>query len=193
LKIALFGGSFDPIHNGHMACAKAVYQALGCDEFIFMPTFISPFKRKTLFTAKQRHELILTMLPSLKINAKVSSFEINRESPSWTIDTLLYIKENNPHTELFLCCGADTLASMPEWKRAKEISDLATIVCYPRGGVGLSDPAGFRVMHLDGPLFPCSSTDIRHKLIEKMDVSDDLPAGILNKVKEFMNVNRINR
>ncbi len=192
MKIALFGGSFDPIHRGHLACAQAVYDALNLDELIFMPTYLSPHKKDSFFNPQQRYALIKSSLSSLNIKASVSSFEINKKGPSWTIDTVFHIKKKYPNAELYFCCGADLLETILRWKRSSELAKLMTFVCYPRGDLRPIYPNGFNVIHLDEKIWAISSTDIKSKLIKQMDVSEDLPVDILGMIKEFNDVNRLN-
>jgi nicotinate-nucleotide adenylyltransferase len=193
LKIALFGGSFDPIHNGHIRCAETVFEQLNCDKLIFIPTFMSPFKTESLFTAKQRYSLIETLIPDLSINASVSSLDTDKPGPSWTIDTLRQIKKIYSNADLYWCCGSDSLQTLPQWKQSSELATLVTIACYKRGNDSISAPDNFKLIHLKQEKCDISSTEIRRKLIENIDVSEDIPKGILNKVKEYIDVNRLNR
>ncbi|MGL5732645.1 MAG: nicotinate-nucleotide adenylyltransferase [Metamycoplasmataceae bacterium] len=131
MKIAIYGGAFNPIHKGHIKIAKYAIESLGLDRLVFVPSYKGPFKKDLeLASGKDRLNMIELVLED---KMDVSSFEVNRKSVSYTIDTVKYFKKKHKDDELFLIIGSDHLAKLNKWKNIDDIAKLAKIVVFKRG------------------------------------------------------------
>lgn len=134
MRIALFGGSFDPIHNGHVQMAQAFVRALSLDRVIFMPTGDPPHKlRSGMAAAAHRLEMCRLAVQTLPW-AEVSDRELSREGASFTADTLRELCAQEPEAEWFLLTGADMFVTLHSWYHFSEIAQLATLCTLPRAG-----------------------------------------------------------
>ncbi|MGL6124919.1 MAG: nicotinate-nucleotide adenylyltransferase [Metamycoplasmataceae bacterium] len=130
MKIGIYGGAFNPIHKGHIKIAKFAIDSLGLDRLIFVPAFRGPFKKDIEFApGKDRLNMIELVLED---KMDVSSFELNRKSTSYTIDTVKYFKNKYKDDELFLIIGSDNLSKLNKWKKIDEISKLTKIMVFKR-------------------------------------------------------------
>lgn len=134
-RIALFGGTFDPIHNGHVVLAREFAARLQLDRVILMPTFVPPHKIKIqMASAVDRVEMCrLACAPYPELT--VSEWEINRRGASFTVLTLEAMKQQYPDAELFLIVGADMFLTLGSWHRFADIAAMATLCCAPRDDV----------------------------------------------------------
>lgn len=132
-KIAMFGGSFNPVHNGHTALVQRMIEEFELDKVYVIPTYISPLKDNSLMlhSDTRLHMCRLAFEDIDKVT--VSDIEILRKGQSYTVDTLKSIREMHPCDELFLIVGADSFLQLPEWYHAQEIFSLATVVVSSRG------------------------------------------------------------
>ena len=139
MKYGLFGGSFDPIHIGHIRLAEAAVRELKLDRMIFMPNYISPFKLNQGVTpAADRIRMIETVLP-MNPAFELSEFEVRREGPSYTFDTLDYFNSECDGT-LYFILGYDSIMTIDRWYRGKEILSLYPLITGRRPGT--DDEAG---------------------------------------------------
>ena len=139
MKIAIFGGSFDPVHTEHVAIARAAREALGADKIIVVPAFQPPHKaERHLAPAAARLEMARLAFGGIP-GCEVSPFEINAGGTSYTVRTLRRFRERFPGDELFLLVGADMLRDFYTWKQPDEILSMAQLVACGREG----DPADF--------------------------------------------------
>ncbi|MBQ2780451.1 MAG: nicotinate (nicotinamide) nucleotide adenylyltransferase, partial [Clostridia bacterium] len=132
MRIALYGGSFDPIHNGHIELAQAFVEALSLDKVIFMPTATPPHKLKSEMAAAE-HRLAMCKLATAQLPwAEVSDAEISRGGASFTVDTLTDLTAAYPDADWFLLTGADMFVTLPSWYRFADIARMATLCTVPR-------------------------------------------------------------
>ncbi len=173
MKIAMFGGTFDPVHRGHTALARFILERDLAERILFVPAPVPPHKtEKKISPYEIRRALLATALRDLP-DAEISDIECERTGRSYSIDTLNALAERYPADEILLLIGADSLASLHTWYHAKEIVTNYKILTYPRKGSTVSAEdlrlhwteaetekllAG--ILH-EAPLFPCSSTEIR--------------------------------
>jgi len=164
LRIGLFGGSFDPPHNGHLGIARAAAERLGLDRTILIPSAVPPHKLdRDLSSAEGRLamcELAVAGVPGLS----VSDIELRREGVSYTVDTLLEIYRRYPGSDLFLLIGMDNYLEFHLWMDPDQILEMATVVVMDRPGYqvrGSEPPAGSRIMRVEVPQIDVSSTQIR--------------------------------
>ncbi|CAM9146282.1 nicotinate-nucleotide adenylyltransferase [Mycoplasma marinum] len=132
MKIGIFGGSFNPVHKGHINVAKHAMSELNLDKLFFVPAYQSPFKSKVKYLdSKDRVAMLNLVKPE---NTEVSLFEINRKGTSYTIDTIKYFRKNFPNAELFLLIGTDNLYKLHKWKDVETIAQEAQICIFRRDG-----------------------------------------------------------
>jgi nicotinate-nucleotide adenylyltransferase len=143
MRVGIFGGSFDPVHNGHLAVARACAEAAALDEVWFTPTAIQPLKRHgPRASARQRWEMLKLAIESMasagnprrRLAWRVCTLEVKRGGFSYTVDTLRQIRDERPETDLFFLIGADALREVPHWKEPHEVFRMATPLVVRRAG-----------------------------------------------------------
>jgi len=136
MKIGILGGTFNPVHFGHLILGEQVLGQLNLDKVIFIPTFLPPHKnKKEVISAKDRLKMIELAVKANRHFA-VSDLEIRRRGKSYTVDTLRQIKKQYPAAQLFFICGSDLVNEIPTWKDVDEIYKLAKFVLAKRPGFG---------------------------------------------------------
>lgn len=136
-KIGIFGGSFDPVHLGHITTLSKIKKLHNFDEIIFIPTFIVNSRKKTVATPEQRIRMLEISLN--KHNFKIDLREIKRKGTSYTIDTLRSLQQGSPNVNLVLIIGSDAFCTLPEWKEYEEILNLCNIIILKRDGESCDD------------------------------------------------------
>ena len=135
MRIGIYGGTFDPIHKGHLAAAKTVIEMLALDRLLLIPAAIPPHKALQEKSAATEHRLAMTRLGAesmMKKEVEVSDIEMRRSGPSYTVDTLRELKEEYPDAELWLLMGTDMIESFLRWREPAEILRLAGICAFGR-------------------------------------------------------------
>lgn len=169
-RLALFGGTFDPPHVGHFIVAWDVIEALDLDEFWFVPSAIPPHKQDTAVTpGALRAEMLEAGLESSdRPRVSVSRIELERQGPSFTVDTLRRVRRDCPDAEIYFVMGMDQVVDFGSWKEPEEIARLARLVAVGRGGelpdAGPAMAAPFRSLQVTR--IDVSSTDIRRRVRE---------------------------
>ncbi len=166
-KIALFGGSFDPVHQGHLAVATCAQQALNLDQIIFIPCAQSPHKLEHSYTP-DKHRIAMLELATQNISwAQVSDYEITAPKPSYSINTIEYFQSSYPQAQLYWIMGMDQWDNIEAWYNYERILDSVTIIIYPREKINKNDSDHHLLMdahciYLDQASYlPISSTLIR--------------------------------
>jgi nicotinate-nucleotide adenylyltransferase len=154
-RVGVFGGTFDPVHVGHLAIANAALDELALDRLYFVPARRSPLKRDGPVASAKDRLAMLTAAISTEPRFRVWPVELEREGPSFTVDTLEGLRGEG---ELFLILGSDAYADFERWRDPARIRELATVVLAARPGVP-NAPAGVRM--LDSPLMDISSRELR--------------------------------
>ncbi|MCG3176339.1 MAG: Nicotinate-nucleotide adenylyltransferase [Candidatus Omnitrophica bacterium] len=162
-RIGVFGGSFSPVHRGHLKLAREAASRLGLDRVIFVPTARTPLKDpRRLLPAELRVRLLREALKARK-DFRVSRIEIERGGTSYTVDTLTELKRRSgAAVVLYLLCGADALARFGRWKSPERILRLARVVAFSRPGSRL--PSDRRFIRLPMGALDISSTRVRRQL-----------------------------
>ncbi|MEY2816442.1 MAG: hypothetical protein RJA78_1018 [Actinomycetota bacterium] len=163
-RIGVMGGTFDPIHNGHLVAASEVASAFDLDEVIFVPTG-SPYLKDNVTPAEHRY-LMTVIATASNPRFKVSRIDIDREGPTYTVDTLSDMQKLYPDAELVFISGADAIAQISAWKNADQLWDLAHFVAVSRPGHQLTIPDAPEgaISKLEIPALAISSTDIRARV-----------------------------
>lgn len=187
-KIGIFGGSFDPPHNGHVFCAKSAAKILGLEKILIIPAAIQPLKPAG---ASASDEDRLNMVRETFGNEdifQIDTREIDRGGASYTIDTLRELKEIYPDSlaQMYLILGADALADVVNWKEPAEIFRLVSVVSIRRTGaasVKLPDDWRVKIIPLDTPLLDISSSQIRELVSNGRPFESLVPAGVSKIIK----------
>jgi nicotinate-nucleotide adenylyltransferase len=181
-SIGVFGGSFDPIHNGHVVAAQAVAEALELDRVLLVPAG-NQWQKSNLATAEQRLQMVALATAGVP-RLESSDIDVRRSGPTYTVDTLREIQNQNPGSKLFFILGTDALAGIESWKDADQLLDLAQFVVVSRPGTAFVPPAlaAGRVWHLEIPALDLSSTAVRDYLGKGSDVSSLIPAAVLEYI-----------
>ncbi len=170
-RIGVFGGQFDPPHNGHLAVVRAAGRQLGLDRLLVVPTPRPPHRPEPETPAEVRFELARAAFAG-EPGVEVSRVELDRAGPSYTADTLTALSA--PRRTLFLIVGADQLAALEGWERPDRVRELATIVVAGRPGAPRVDGVEVLVME---PV-AASSSEIRERLARGDDISRLVPAAV---------------
>ena len=187
MKIGIFGGTFDPPHNGHLHLAKSIADELNLDKIIVIPTFVAPHKtdRKTSF-ATDRFRMCELCFDSDFF--EISDIEISRGGKSYTFDTLTSLKEKYPYDSFFLIIGSDMLECFSKWYRYEDILKLCTLCCVGRENRILTLPDFFtdddQVYLSSATPLEMSSTFIRSAVKEDKNISNYLPQKVADYIKE---------
>lgn len=186
MRLGVLGGTFDPIHLGHVALASAAQNQFGLDKVLFIPAFIPPHKsrRQDLTPAPYRFQMVKMALAEY-LNFEVSDIEIKRTEISYTVETLRSLKEIHRSAELFLILGADTLKEVPTWRDYEAIEQLVTFLVAPRKGAGRPLPDFAKLERIDMPEFPVSSSSIRQKIREGGEAVDSMDPRVSAFVREM--------
>lgn len=158
---AIFGGSFDPVHLGHLGMARAAMEEGRLDRVLFMPCFVSPFKSSTVATGLQRAKMIQLALEDEHLEgAEVSTFEINRDQPSYSWETATHFKNHSPEVEWHWILGTDQWNSIDRWANPEILCDLLHFVIMTRNDEPVVERPGWRSETVAYE-HPASSTAIR--------------------------------
>jgi len=181
-KIGILGGSFDPIHFGHLLMAQSAKESLKLDKVLFIPTFCSPFKGgHQLPCSKDRLAMVKA---AIKGNDGFSIYtgELRREGVSYTIDTLKELTKRYPQSKFYLLMGADNLKSFHRWKDAPGILKLATLVVLNRPGFDKSTPKRYPHQKINMPAVDISSSDIRQRLRTRKSIWYLTPKNVIRYI-----------
>ena len=166
MRMGLLGGTFDPIHLGHLRAAENAREALALDEVAFVPAHVPPHRPEPAASALDRYAMV-ALATAARREFVPSDVEIVREGPSYTVDTVAAFKEKDPAGTLVLIIGSDNLDQLVQWKDPRRILDLCELAVVERPGERPAPPTalvGARVRHVEGPGLPIASRDIRERL-----------------------------
>ena len=184
-KIGLFGGSFDPIHHGHLILARDAMESLGLDRVIFIPVNVSPHKlAHPPVAARLRCEMVAAAIAG-ESRFSMDACEAEREGPSFAVDTVRLMRPRFPQAELFYFIGEDNISSLHTWREIDELKKLASFVVLARGN--LQPVEGFPVISRN---IDISSTDIRNRIAQGLPVRYLLPdavCAILTRHQLYLN------
>ena len=166
MKVCLFGGSFDPVHAGHLAIAAAARQACGLKRVVFLPAARSPFKEEgsLLFSNEVRLAMLHEAVRGLPW-AEVSELDMQLPAPSWSWRVAEAWQMAHPGEELYWLLGTDQWELLHLWARPEYLAELVTFIVYYRGGNVPEPRPGVRAIFLPGEVHPASSSAIRAALL----------------------------
>jgi nicotinate-nucleotide adenylyltransferase len=192
VNIGVLGGTFDPIHIGHLIIAEEARIELGLAEVLFVPAGQPWLKQdRDITPATHRVEMVRRAIGD-NPNFKLSTLEVDRPGPSYTVDTLTLLQDElSSQSSLFFVLGRDTLAELPLWKDPRKVIQLCRLVVPPRLGSrdlrhlqeaipGLLD----RVIQLDMPVIGISSSEIRQRIARGLSIRYLVPSGVEEYITE---------
>ncbi len=192
MRVGVFGGSFDPVHFGHLFLAEYCREACELDEVLFIPAGQPPHKSGQRLTPPEHRLEMLRLAIANNPGFSISDVEIKRDGPSYTVDTLAELKEQRPDANLFLLMGADMLADFPTWREPTRICELASLAVVAR-----ADQAALDWSVMDGvttadrqaefisvkmPRMDISSTEIRERVFAGMSIRYRTPDAVMDYI-----------
>jgi nicotinate-nucleotide adenylyltransferase len=179
-RIGLLGGTFDPIHNGHIAIAKTAIQQLKLDKLLLIPAG-NPWQKSEFTDSKHRLEMVKKAGKDLE-KVEVSDLEVNKTGPTYTFETLQELHKKFPNSEFILILGSDAVAGFDTWKEPNLIKTLARIYVVQRAG---DFTQNWHFDRIQMPPIEISSTEIREKVKNNEPISDLVP----KLVNEYISAN----
>ena len=196
MRLGVFGGSFDPVHLGHVNLVKQVRDICRLDRVVVMPAAVSPFKTeipRKAASGEDRLEMCRLAFEELPF-VKVSDYEISQKKVSYTVNTLRHIREVHPDDEIFFIMGGDMLLSFEKWRNYEEILSICALLAVSRE----NDPNDLKILDKKAselgkygivqvvPIetFPVSSTEIREKIKNNSDISCYVPKNVVKYISE---------
>jgi nicotinate-nucleotide adenylyltransferase len=179
--VGLLGGSFDPIHHGHLLIAQAVLEALELDSLRFVPAREQPFKRgRHEATPEQRAAMVALAIVD-EPRFALERAELERPGPSYTVDTLRALTVRDPGVELVLLVGADAAAELASWREAEEIPRLARVAAFARAGAAVrAGPPIWRTVAV--PTIDISATAVRERVRQGLPIRWWVPEAVARYV-----------
>ena len=178
MRIGILGGTFDPVHNGHIYLAKKVCAKLRLDKIIFIPSYLPPHKKGVKVTpARHRFNMLKLAIQGNK-KFKISDMEIRRRGRSYSVETLRRLrKKYGKKAELFFIAGSDSLKELNKWKNLEEILSLCKFVIVERPGFRVKKaPESFILLKINAK--DISATDIRERIKSGNSISPLIPAAV---------------
>ncbi|WP_125098437.1 nicotinate-nucleotide adenylyltransferase [Leucobacter chromiireducens] len=181
-RIGVMGGTFDPIHHGHLVAASEVAQSFDLDEVVFVPTG-NPWQKSNVSPSEHRY-LMTVIATASNPRFTVSRVDVDREGPTYTVDTLRDLREQWPEAELFFISGADAVEQILSWKDVDKLWELAHFIAVSRPGheLSLSGLSGEHVSLLEVPALAISSTDCRARVARGYPVWYLVPDGVVQYI-----------
>ena len=183
-KIGLLGGTFDPIHIGHLLMARAALETLGLDQVIFIPSCVPPHKKMpTLFSAQDRLKMV-RLATGENPQFDVSDFEIKKGGKSYSVDTVRHFQKiSQPAGKLFFIVGGDAIKQLDSWKDVDQLKKMCSFVSvnrpgYPRGKEKLK----YHAVTMNG--IEMSSTEIRKRILQKKSIQYLVPDSVLRYIRD---------
>ena len=193
MRLGILGGTFNPLHLGHLICAQEAHLQLRLDRVILIPAAQSPHKPFDEDDPGAEHRLALCRLAAAADERfGVSSMEVERPGPSYTVDTLRELHSREPDSELYLIVGGDVAAGLSTWREPEQVLSLAELAVATRRGTprrsiddalrGLS--GGERAAFFEMPTIEISSTDIRRRVQSRKPIRYLVPEAVANYIDE---------
>ena len=179
MKIGLFGGAFNPVHNGHMAVARAAIKSADLDKLIFIPTGNAPHKKESQISREDRYNMLVEAIRDEE-KMSVSDYEIKREEVNYSANTVEYFKSIYPDDELFFIVGDDSYNKFGSWYQPHRILENSTLLVFPREGADVTPPA----VAIPMDIVEVSSSNIREKIKIGKDCRNLLPKPVFNYIIE---------
>lgn len=187
-RLGVYGGTFDPIHTGHLVIAQGIVERCGLDRLLFVPSARPPHKQGHAIAPPQDRYRMAELASQRSSHFEVSDIEINRPGLSYTVDTLEELRRiHGASSCIYLVIGADSLLEIDTWYAPDRVFDLATVVTVPRPGKDLTsvDPRWRdRVVTIQLPEIEISSTDIRQRVDNGLSIAHMVPEEVAGYIEE---------
>ena len=183
MRLGLFGGTFDPIHLGHLILAESCREALGLDRLWFVVSGVPPHKQAGRTPVGDRLEMVRIAIAGHPA-FEVSEIEATGSGPHYSFSTLEQITRERPEDDLFFLIGADSLLDLPGWRRPERIAELAHLVVVGRPGFSLPDPMpdlgpfAKPIKRVESPQIEIASSELRRRLADGRSVRYQVPRGV---------------
>jgi nicotinate-nucleotide adenylyltransferase len=194
MRLGLYGGTFDPVHFGHLLLAEQCREQFSLDEVWFLPSGNPPHKDQRAITSGQARVEMLQFALAGHPQFQVNRMELAREGTTFTVDTLSTLAAEDAQRELFFLIGADSLDDLPTWRNPRRVTELATIVAVNRGGgppptldavrSELGEAAASRIQLASMPAIDLSSSDIRRRVQEGKSIRYMTPRAVEVYIQE---------
>jgi len=190
MRIGIFGGTFDPVHLGHLILAEQCREQAKLDQVLFVPAALPPHKQGMSLTSFAQRVEMLALAISGHPAFRIDELERDRSGPSYTVDTLTQLQQAGPGDELCFIFGSDSVRDLPIWYQPTRILELATLLVvaradYPpfsapelRAALKLGDDVPLRYQIVDAPLITLASRDIRKRIAERRSVRYMIPRAV---------------
>ncbi|MBX9782755.1 MAG: nicotinate-nucleotide adenylyltransferase [Chitinophagaceae bacterium] len=183
MKVGLYSGSFNPVHNGHLIIAQHVLNETDLEQVWFIISPQNPFKQqKSLLNEYDRLHLVSLAIEG-SANLKASDIEFKLTRPSYTINTLTYLTEKYPKHHFSVIMGSDSLQNLTEWKNAHQIMDRFPVYVYERRGFAISNPGVKELHETKAPLLDISSTHIRNLIRDNKSIRYLVPDIVKEEIE----------
>lgn len=169
MAIGLFGGSFDPIHHGHLIVAQAVVEALGLEQLRFVPAREQPFKAGQHLAPSEVRARMVALAIAAEPRFAIERAELDRPGPSYTVDTLRILRQREPERRFALLVGADAAVDLPKWREAEALHQLADLVVFTRAGTRAPE-LPWPVRSVTVPAIEISATEIRRRVRQGLSI-----------------------
>ena len=173
MKLAIYGGTFDPIHHGHLIIAREALETLGPDEVIFVPARLSPFKKATPVASGEIRLLMLRAAIENEIGFAVDDCELRRPPPSYTIDTVKEIRRRKNNAEIYCLIGEDNVDELTKWHRFAELEKMVRFIVLDRTGQRPSH--SYQVIRRK---IEISATEIRKRVASRRSIRYFVPPAV---------------
>jgi len=194
MNVGVLGGTFDPVHNGHLILADAAKEQLNLSVILFVPAGQPWLKTERIITPAEHRLQMLRLALEDKPDFRISEIEVERSGPTYSVDTITALKDRlDAEDELFFILGQDSLMQLPQWHEAPELIQLCYLVAAPRPGVKKPDLKALeleipgvtqRVMLMKEPKVDISATDIRERVAKGLSVRHLVPEPVNRYIKE---------
>ncbi len=192
MRLGVFGGSFDPVHVGHLSLARACQIQAALDEVWFTPTAIQPLKKHGPQAPDADRVEMLRLAVEGEPGWRVCTLEVDRGGPSYTIDTLRQLYEELPDAELYFLIGADAVRDVPKWREPAAFLQLATLLIVHRAGEPTPDLSALRElsaserppMVVEMPLVEVSSSEVRRRIAASEPIDGLVPESVANYIAD---------
>lgn len=204
-RIAYFGGTFDPVHNGHLSIARSLINIFELDEFVFLPAFHAPHKPDRQPTSEFHRFTMLCLATENDARISVSTLELDKREKRYTIDTLKELKERHPDDEIFFVMGADSWTAIRTWRDWENVLLSSNHIVVSRPGyeiktdhvtdavrerivdqIGQTHNTGPRIYFTDAVEYDTSATELRDDLSDGvLDRESDIPAAVAKYIEKY--------
>jgi len=188
MRLGVFGGTFDPVHVGHLILAELCREQARLDQVLFVPAARPPHKAETDLTSFDKRVEMLNLALSGNPAFRVEEMEKNRPGPSYTVDTLTELRGRDAQSEFFLLIGADTLHDLSTWREPARILSMATLIVVPRPGWPILDAEKIRhglrleqaptFLPVQMPQLEIASRELRRRVQQGQSIRYQVPRAV---------------